>query len=378
MIRIIEYGALTSTRGGIESYIYNQATCLFSDKNKNEIQLDFLVPNEGERLAYEDELNNYGCKIYRVYRRWKDSFFGHYIDLYHFFKLHHEDYDIAIANYLDLQNINFLIIAKLFGLKTVAHAHNAYVPRNLKYKTLVFFNRILGLFFIDRLFACSYSAAKWMFGTLLMTVKKNKYSQINNRINLDTFRFSHDKRKKMRTSLNINENTLVIGNSGRMVDQKNQLFLIDIFYEYLKINKDALLIILGDGVLKSAIIKKIKAYGIERNVALPGNVSNVADWLQAIDCFVFPSIYEGLGMSVIEAQAAGIQTFISDCVPSDANISDICHCISLEMPAKFWATEIDKYKNYIRKDMYDVIEKAGYNSTTGKDEYLAIYKKILE
>lgn len=378
MVRIIEYGALTATRGGIESYIYNQAECLFKDKNKKEIQLDFLVPNESRKLAYEDELGKYGCKIYRAYRRWKDSFFGHYIDLYHFFKLHHNDYDIAVANYLDLQNINFLIVAKLFGLKTVAHAHNAYVPRNLKYKILVLLNRILGLFFIDGLFACSLSAAKWMFGNLLMTVKKKKYIQINNRINLDVFRFSHDRRKKMRASLNINENTLVIGNSGRMVDQKNQLFLIDVFYEYLKINKDSLLIILGDGVLKSVIIKKIESYGIERNVMLPGNVSNVADWLQAIDFFVFPSIYEGLGMSAVESQAAGVQTFISDRVPSDANISDICHCISLDKPAKFWASEIDRYKNYIRKDMYNIINKAGYNSNICKDEYLEIYKKMLD
>lgn len=378
MIRIIEYGALTATRGGIESYIRNQVACLSEGKNKKEIQFDFLVPNEDEKLAYEDELNVYGCKFYRAYRRWKNSFFGHYIDLYHFFKDHSKDYDIAVANYLDLQNINFLIVAKLFGLKTVAHAHNAYVPRNLKYKILVFLNRILGLFFIDGLFACSPSAAKWMFGNLLMTVKKNKYFQINNRINLKIFRFSPDKRKKMRASLNLNENTLVIGNSGRMVNQKNQLFLIDVFYEYLKLNKDALLIILGDGILKSVIIQKINLYGIEGHVILPGNVSNVADWLQAIDFFVFPSIYEGLGMSVIESQAAGLQTFISDRVPPDANISDICHCISLDKPAKFWANEIDKYKNYIRKDMYNIIEKAGYNSNICKDEYLEIYKRILD
>ena len=164
----------------------------------------------------------------------------------------------------------------------------------------------------------------------------------------------------------------------QLSDQKNQLFLIDLFYEYLKINKDSLLIILGDGVLKSVIIKKIESYGIERNVMLPGNVSNVADWLQAIDFFVFPSIYEGLGMSAVESQAAGVQTFISDRVPSDANISDICHCISLDKPAKFWASEIDRYKNYIRKDMYNIIDKAGYNSNICKDEYLEIYKKMLD
>lgn len=378
MIRIIEYGALTATKGGVESYIYNQIACLSKDKANKQVQFDFLVPNEDEKLAYEDELKGYGCKFYRAYRRWKNSFFGHYIDLYRFFKNCNKDYDIAVANYLDLQNINFLIIAKLFGLKTVAHAHSAHASRNSKYKILVAINKILGRIFIDNLFTCSAVAANWMFGESLVRSKKNHYFQINNGIDAAQFRFSTSVRKKVRDQLRLKPTTFILGNTGRMVPGKNQLFIVDILNEYLKLNEDAALIIVGDGPQKEAVIQEAVALGIRDKVILPGSQSNIHEWLQAMDVFVFPSLYEGLGISAIESQAAGLLTFVSDHVPEDINVSDMCHRIPLNKPAYFWAGEIDKYKSYVRKDTYDIISSAGYDSNACKDEYLDVYKKIIE
>lgn len=379
MIRIIEYGALTSTKGGIESYIYNQISAIKNDDdNKNKIIFDFLVPAEKEKLAYEDQLREYGCKIYRGYRRWKDSFFGHYIDLYHFFKKHRSEYDIAVGNYLDFQNINFLIIAKLFGITTIAHAHNANVPRNLKFKIFVFINQIIGLFFVDSLFTCSSVAAKWMFGNLLLKKNKRSYFQINNRINVDKFRFSKKIRNEIREKLGISADTIVLGNSGRMVAQKNQLFLVDIFFEYLKINKNAKLIILGDGILRQDIVERIKSYNISEKVILTGSVSNVSDWLQGMDVFVFPSVFEGLGMSAIESQAAGLMTFVSDKVPQDVNISPLYHCLSLKQSPKEWAEEISIYDHYLREDTYENIDSNGYNVIGAVNKYVHIYNSVLK
>lgn len=376
MIRIIEYGALTATRGGIESYIRNQILSI-KKENKEAINFDFLVPNEEEKLAYEDELKGYGCKVYRAYRRWKDSFWGHYVDLYKFFKENKNNYDIAVANYLDLQNINFLIVAKLFGLKTVAHAHSSSADRSMKYKILVFINRILGIFFIDALFTCSSIAAKWMYGSLLIKIKRNKYYQINNKINAIEFNFSNIKREKLRKELKIQPDTIVIGNTGRMVETKRQLFLIDIFYSYLKINNDAALIILGDGILHDKIVKRITDLNLKEKVLLPGNRSDVAEWLQAMDVFVFPSICEGLGMSAIEAQAAGLLTFVSDNIPKEVGISDLCHFVNVDQTESYWADEIYKYQNYNRRNMVDVVTKNGYNSAGAGMEYIHIYKKVL-
>lgn len=376
MIRIIEYGALTATRGGIESYIRNQVACLSEGKNKKEIQFDFLVPNEDEKLAYEDELNVYGCKFYRAYRRWKDSFFGHYVDLFHFFKQHHKEYDIAAANYLDLQNINFLIVAKLFGLKTIAHAHNSNVKRNFKYKLLVAFNRVLAVFFIDYLFTCSSVAAQWMFGELLLKLKNRHYEQINNRIDAEKFRFSLDKREKMRKKLNISSDTVVIGQTGRMTPQKNPLFIVDIFYEFQKMYKKTCLILIGDGELKEKIIDRINHYGIGKKVMIPGSQNNISDWLQAFDVFLFPSLYEGLPVSLVEAQAAGLKCFVSDAVPHQSFITDLCYTYSLKQKPREWAQAIYDEIPYNRQDMQKEIFQKGFDVNGLREYYIDLYKKI--
>lgn len=378
MIKIIEYGALTATRGGVESYIYNQIACLSEDEKNKQIQFDFLVPSEDEKLAYEDELKGYGCKFYRAYRRWKNSFFGHYVDLYRFFKDHSKDYDIAVANYLDLQNINFLIVAKLFGLKTIAHSHNSNVKRNFKYKFLVMVNKILAVIFVDYLFACSSVAARWMFGNVLLKLKKSYYTQINNRIDAQKFKFSFYKRNEMRKKLNINPDTIVIGQTGRMTPQKNPLFIIDIFYEFQKLNNNSYLILIGDGGLKNDIEKKISDYGIESKVLLPGSQSNISDWLQAMDIFLFPSLYEGLPVSLVEAQASGLRCFVSDTIPSQSFMTDLCYVYPLKLSASDWAKNIEQECVYKRCDMSKEIFDKGFDINGLKEYYLDLYNKIKE
>lgn len=377
MIKIIEYGALTATRGGVESYIYNQIACLSENEKNKQIQFDFLVPSENEKLAYEDELKGYGCKFYRAYRRWKNSFFGHYVDLYRFFKNHSKDYDIAVANYLDLQNINFLIVAKLFGLKTVAHAHSAHAARNSKYKILVAINKVLGRIFIDNLFTCSSVAANWMFGESLVKLKKNHYFQINNRIDAARFRFSPSVREKVRDQLGLKPTTTVLGNTGRMVPGKNQLFIVDILNEYLKLNKDAALIIVGDGPQKEAVAQKAAALGIRDKVILPGSQSNIHEWLQAMDVFIFPSLYEGLPVSLIEAQAAGLKCLVSNTVPQQSFITDLCHIHSLNQSAKEWAQSICGEVPYHRKDMRNEIFDKGFDVNGLREYYLSLYTQII-
>ena len=376
MIKIIEYGALTATRGGVESYIYNQITCLSEDEKNKQVQFDFFVPNEDEKLAYEDELKEYGCKFYRGYRRWKDSFFGHYVDLYRFFKSHYKDYDIAAANYLDLQNINFLIMAKLFGLKTIAHSHNSNVNRNFKYRIMVTLNRMLAIFFIDYLFACSSVAARWMFGDILLKLKKHHYTQINNRIDAQKFKFSFIKRNKMRKKLNIPSDTIVVGQTGRMTPQKNPIGIVDIFYEFQKLHPNAYLILIGDGELKDEIIKKIKYYGIESKTLLPGSQSNISDWLQTFDVFLFPSLYEGLPVSLVEAQAAGLKCFVSDTIPSQSFITKLCYVYSLNSSAVDWAKGINQECNYKRYDMSKEIYEKGFDTNGLREYYLELYMKI--
>lgn len=376
MIKIIEYGALTATKGGVESYIRNQITCL--KENKDKISFDFLVPNENEKLAYEDELKTYGCKFFRSYRRWKDSFFGHYIDLYRFFKKHGKEYDIAAANYLDFQNINFLIMAKIFGKKTIAHSHNSMVKRNAKYKILVKINRILAVYFVDYLFACSSVAGEWMFGKNLIKLKKEHYVQINNRVDAKKFSYSEITRDNFRRKLNIDSDTVVIGHTGRMTPQKNHLFIVDIFFEFQKKYPNSKLILIGDGELKSTIENKIETYGIKSKVIMAGSQTNIHQWLQIMDIFLFPSLYEGLPVSLVEAQASGLKCFVSDGIPPQSFITDLCHVMPLKQSAQDWATAIGKVLPYDRKDMSQEIFDKGFDTNGLSDSYIKLYTSIKE
>lgn len=260
-MNIIEYGALTESYGGIESYIKNQVD-EFSDKD---IHIDFLVPNENGKLAYEDYLKDKGCVIYRAYRRWHKSFIGHYVDLCKFFYLHASEYDIAVANYLDYQNINYLIVAKLFGLKTIAHSHQSGQSRNWKKNLLVSINRFISNIFVDYLLACSYEAGQWMYGKLWKDWYGLKASVINNGIDVKKFSYKEDIRKEYRKKMNI-ENKVVFGHVGRLAPQKNQIFLIDVFKEIHEQNNEAILLLAGEGILRKEIESRIKELGCKNSV----------------------------------------------------------------------------------------------------------------
>lgn len=371
-IKIIEYGALTSTKGGIESYIITQLRHI----NKDKFQIDFLVPNEYEELAYEHEIKALNSKIYRGYIRWKNSFWGHYYTLYKFFKQHKGEYDIAIGNYLDLQNINFLIIAKLFGVKVcIAHAHAGNnLRKNIKRNILVKFNRCVLSFFVDKLFACSKNAGNWMFGN--KNWKEMNHYIIENSIDYNKFLFNMKKRIELKHNLNLElGNTLVIGHTGRFAEEKNHEFIIDIFNEIVKVNKNAYLVLIGDGVLKEYIEAKINKLNLSEHVLLLGECSNINELLNIMDIFLFPSKTEGLGISLIEAQINGLLCFTSEgVVPDEVNFTENVNFISLDKSAAYWAEKILE-KDYSRKVLKKslLISKYDINNTIS-----AVEKILLE
>lgn len=369
-IRLIEYGALTSSVGGVEVYIKNQLESM-----AKEIRMDFLVPNEPEPLAFEDFLTARGCTIYRCYRRWKNSFLGHYVDLFRFFFKHHSDYDIAVANILDYQNINFLIVAKLFGIKTIAHAHSAHADRSWKYRLLVQMNRVLSRFFIDVFFSCSEDAAKWMFGPSLW---KNKPSYlVRNRIDLSLYQKNPEKREEKRGLLKAEEQTLVIGHTGRLAPGKNHEFMLHILKEILTQKKEVILLFLGDGELLESLEHLADELGVSSFVRFMGRRSDVADWLQAMDVFLFPSDHEGLPLSLIEAQAAGLPCVISDAVPKESGITPICRFLSLEEPLDEWAGAVLAAGGCGHQDYRELLRKSGYDMADNEAASLQLYQRVL-
>lgn len=353
-IKIIEYGALTPTYGGIESFIIN----LISSIDHSRFGFDFIAPNEPNKLAYEDELNKQNFKVIRCYRRWHKSFLGHNIDLVKFFLKNKREYDVAIGNYLDLQNINFLIIAKIFGLKTIAHSHQANENRSWIKKILVLINRFLAKFFVDRFFACSQDAGRWMFGDLWKN--SGKCHVVRNGIILNKYIYNKLSRKEVREVLNLNGN-FVLGHTGRLSKQKNQKFIIDVFYEFQKLLPNSFLILVGEGPDEFEIKKQIKKLNLHDKVLMLGQRKDIHKIIQGMDVFLFPSEWEGLGISLIEAQAAGLRCFISERIPKEAIVSDLVTVIPLSKKTDFWANKIFDSRKYERINQYDNLAKSGYD-----------------
>lgn len=373
-IRILQYGALTTNKGGIESYIIAQLRHI----DKNFFKYDFLIAKDSPMVAYEKEIKSYECNIYREYIPLGKNPFKHYLALYKFFKKNKNVYDIVITNIVDFYNINILIIAKLFGVKVcIAHSHMAYDSRRtFLRKILVNINRkIFAPRFCDYLFACSEKAYKWMFGDKLW--KKKGALIVKNGIEYSKFEFDKKKRERIREKLNINSK-LVLGHTGKFLDQKNHKFIIDIYSEIHKRNPNTVLLLIGKGPLEEKIRKKVVKLNLIDCVKFLGMRDDVNELLQAIDIFLFPSKYEGLPVSLIEAQAAGLKCFVSDEVISkEVAITDLIEFISLNKDAKFWAEKILSAYPYERKIQAQLIKQNGYDIEGEIKNIEEFFKKIV-
>ena len=197
-------------------------------------------------------------------------------------------------------------------------------------------------------------------------MKKNNIVHINNAIDCNKYRYSEEIRKQYREKMNLEDN-LVFGHIGRFHFQKNQMFLLEIFNEIHKIKPDSKLILIGDGEDKEKILNKINQLKLERSIELLGVRGDVEKIIQAMDAIIFPSLFEGLSLVLVEAQANGISIFASDTISKETKIGDNINFISLEATAKEWAETILKDK-FERCDNYEKIKLAGYDINTEKEK----------
>lgn len=283
--------------------------------------------------------------------------------------LKNNKYDVIHVNGDYISRIIECMVAKACGVKKIIiHSHNDGVGSNKRYK--VFLNHLLKKLFdylaTDYL-ACSKSAAEWLFSRKI--VKSKKYEIIPNGIDVEKFKFQEHIRKNIRNQYQI-DNQFVIGFVGRISYQKNPLFLLDILKECKKIKEDTQLMIIGTGDLEEKMKEKIKDYHLEKNVIMVGVVSDVYRYYNAMDLFLLPSRYEGLGIVNIESQASGLPTIVSTNVPKEAKVSNLIQYIPLERPASYWAEQIMKAKKVERKDAYQEVINHQYdiNSATKKLE----------
>ena len=345
MIRVLQV-VTHMNRGGLETMLMNY----YRNIDREKVQVDFLVHRQ-EVAAYDDEILSMGGKIYRL--PMLNPFSGSYRKaLRHFFDSYPEYKVIHVHQ--DCMSSIILKEAKKHGVKMrIAHSHSTNQDKNVKYIFKLFYKRFISKYSTE-LMACSKDAGKWMFGDASFLVLKNA---------IDSKVYVFDKRKyiKMRSDLDIANEETLIGHIGRFSYPKNHSFLIDIFKE-LSLSISAKLILVGGGPLKSEIEKKVKTLGLEDKVFFMGVRNDIPDLLQAIDIFVFPSNYEGLPVTMVEAQAAGVPCVISDKVPDECIITEGLVTIKeLSVSAKEWAKHIIEQTEIKRRNTKEEIKKHGFD-----------------
>ena len=221
----------------------------------------------------------------------------------------------------------------------------------------------------DEFLACSKLAGEWLYPEKYL----DRVKIINNGIDIEKYKFNLEIRNQLKKEMNLEEK-FVLGHIGRFSYSKNHKFLIEIFNEVQKIEKESILLLIGNGELEEKTKDQVKQLNLEEKVIFLGTTDKVESYLQIMDVFVFPSQFEGLGLVAIEAQTAALKVIASDKVPLEAKLSDYLEYFSLNKNSKEWAEEILKYKNsYERKDMTKEIEKVGYSIKSSAKELEKIY-----
>lgn len=342
-VLVIITTAFTST-GGLSTVMLNYYRVI----DKSKIRIDFCSTNKIER-SLESELLANNSVYYQLPPR--KNILMYFMDL----KKLCVNYNIVHVNANSATAVIELQAAKQAGVNIrLIHNHTSQTNHPILNKMLLPLYRKS----YTQAIACSEEAGKWLFG--------NHFTILRNAINPKQYAFNKDIRKQIRKSYEIKDEELVFGHVGKFMNAKNHLFLLRVFAMYHRHNKLSKLLLVGDGYLHKDIVDKIKQYQLENSVILTGLRRDVDQLLQAMDIFLFPSIYEGMPLSVIEAQASGLPCVISMNVTAKVCIGRDVDQLPLELGEFYWFQFVEKRKytmNRIERCIsnYDLITKAGYN-----------------
>lgn len=352
--RVLQIG-MTSNRGGIESYIINQ----YRNIDQNKVRYDFINITGEYEMAYSQEIYDKGGKIYSVVSRHKNPI-KHYLSLLLLLYNLRKEYDAIVLNTCNLDYVYPLLISKIMGIpKRVIHSHNSGNESRNNWCRIILrkLNKFILKYSANSFFACSKMAGDWMFDG-------KDYLLIHNAIEIDKYTYNPIVRKRQREKYNI-ESNFIVGNVARFSTQKNHIFLIKVFAELLKMNANSVLWLIGDFEYDSNIFeqvkKEIKIHGIEKKVVFFGERDDVSDLYQAMDCLVMPSLFEGLSITAIEAQATGLPCYFSDRMSNETAITSNCHFGSLQDNPSTWARKIYDGRNKKRISLDNEIRHAGYD-----------------
>ena len=341
MLRILEI-CCDLDGGGSDRYVYNYCTRIndihfdYSAVDNRKGILEPLLEAEGSLVFHVPQIKSGPIKYYRLLKSHILS--GNY-DAVHI-HLGHKSFIASIA-------------AKRCDVRTrIVHAHIAFVPENMIQRIIRQICTKITIHSATHLAACGVDAAKWVWGE--KAYNDGKVKVLNNAIETKKYKYNHNLRTIMRKELGLQDNQIVVGHVGRLSDQKNQLRLLEIFAEMLKLQSDAMLIMIGQGEMEKEVQEKINELNISDNVKMLGIRNDVAELLNIMDVFVFPSKYEGLPFTLIETQCNGLRCICSDTITPLVDVTGAIRFISLLDSNKDWA---EKAFEEIRKGRIDRAEQ---------------------
>ncbi|WP_026524663.1 glycosyltransferase family 1 protein [Butyrivibrio sp. MB2005] len=312
--------------GGMENFIMN----IYENIDKERFQFDFAVHVVKEN-GYDDKIRELGGKVFQLPRMMSHP-------IQNFNKLSNiinaEGYDIVIRHTANSLVAPQLMVAKKAGAITVCHSHNETDPKKLAH----FLSRPILIKNTDVRLACSDNAGKWMYGN-------KSFEVINNAIDLNKFEFRNEYKEQIVREFNL-EGKHIYGHIANFIASKNHTFLIDVFAKIAEKDDKAILICLGEGDLKPDIQEKIKSLNLVTKVILTGIRHDAQAFFSAFDTMIFPSLFEGLPLTLIEAQVSGLPMLISDTITPNVSVTDgLITRKSLSDSAESWADEAISIRN---------------------------------
>ncbi|RKQ33503.1 glycosyltransferase family 1 protein [Oceanobacillus halophilus] len=335
-------------RGGAETLLMN----LYRNIDRSKVQFDFLTCKEG---MFDQEIRNFGGRVHRIPYVSDVGHHGFIRQLEQFFR-NHSEYKIIHSHLDKVSGIVLKTAKKAHVPIRISHSHNTKSEGSLLTKIYKQYAGLLVHNNATHRYACSQAAANWLF-------KQNNTYILKNGIELDKFYYNLSIRTRVRKELQISEDSLVLGHVGRFAEQKNHGFLIDVFEKVNQRVPNSQLVLVGDGPLKAIRMSQVKRRQLENNVLFLGVREDIPDLLQAFDTFVFPSIHEGLPVTLVEAQSAGLPCLISDAITEEVDM-DLGLIIRLPLQDKEkWAEEIIRLsqKNHKREVSKSTLIEKGYD-----------------
>lgn len=353
--------------GGVEAVVMNY----YRHLDHNKIQFDFICDDDSTNIPY-DEIEKLGGKVILIPPYQK--VFKYQKELRRV--LREGNYKI-VHSHINTLSVFPLYAAKKVGVPVrIAHSHSTTNKKEWKKNLLKQVLRPFSKKYATNYMCCSELAGIWPFGD--KAYDDGKVYLLNNAIDLDKFKYDKKIRDKKRKELGIKEDTIVIGHIGRFVAQKNHTFLIDIFNQFHKKEKNSILLLAGQGPLQEEIKNKVRELGLDDSVRFLGQRNDANELYQAFDVFLLPSLYEGLPVVGVEAQASGLLCFFSDDMTKETKVLDSTVFMSLSNTDDEWATSIlDNYINFRRKDTTSDITKSNFNIKYETNKLKNKYSELL-